>query len=163
MRTTSDIVSKEEFDEIVNQTMGLTENEELNKQAELIKETIAEKLSNWLENHFVSEMNGVEDISGMADMISWILVILTGIVLLVLAICIGRIIYRKYKAKGKLKEILGEQITKETTPMSLRDKAKSYKMQNALRLSVRYAYIALLYQMHEKNLLYLEDTDIFLY
>ena len=59
--------------------------------------------------------------------------------------------YKEQLKRGKT----GEQITKETTPMSLRDKAKSYKMQNALRLSVRYAYIALLYQMHEKNLLYL--------
>ncbi|MGM0369508.1 MAG: hypothetical protein ACQEP9_03755 [Bacillota bacterium] len=96
------------------------------------------------------------------------LVIIVGIIVIGIVI-IYSILYlvKSFKQDNQVEEILGEEITEETTPNSLRAKAEQLQQAGQLRRSIRYDFIALLYLMHQQSLLYLDQAktnqEIYLY
>jgi hypothetical protein len=87
------------------------------------------------------------------------LVIIVGVIVLGIVI-IYSILYlvKTFKQDNQVEEILGEEITEETTPDSLRAKAQQLQQADQLRRSIRYDFIALLYLMHQQSFLYLDQA-----
>ncbi len=87
------------------------------------------------------------------------LVIIVGVIVIAIVI-IYSILYlvKSFKQDNRVEEILGEEITEETTPDSLRAKAKQLQQAGQLRRSIRYDFIALLYLMHQQSFLYLDQA-----
>ena len=83
---------------------------------------------------------------------------LAGLVIVVILIFVIIKVIKLVERKPKLKEILGEVINEDTTPDSLMKKGHYYNEKGDLRQAVRYSFIAVLLLMHEKNMLYLDDT-----
>jgi hypothetical protein len=65
---------------------------------------------------------------------------------------------KTFDKKARVKEILGERIDGKVTPSSLRNKGLGFTKSGDFRQAIRYDFIAVLLLMHEKNLLYLDET-----
>lgn len=152
------IPSKNEFDSTVHNIFQSAEyrhfKNPLRDVIDNIKRTMKEWFSKWLQRTF-SNMSNVKEISETLStifMIIGILVIVAIIVIIILKINKG------FEKKRRVKEILGEKIDDKTTPLSLRQKASAFIQSGDLRKAIRYEFIALLLLMHEKNLVYLDET-----
>lgn len=66
---------------------------------------------------------------------------------------------KSYKRKKQIKEIMGVKIEENTTPYSLKNKANVHEERGEFRYAIRFNYIALLFLMHESNVLYLDETQ----
>lgn len=152
------IPSKDEFDSTVNSILQGAEYRHLKNPLrdfiDNIKRTIKEWFANWLQRTF-SNMSNVKEISetlSIIFMVIGILVVVAIIVIIILKFNKG------FERKKRVKEILGEKIDDKTTPLSLRQKASDFIQSGDLRKAIRYEFIALLLLMHEKNLVYLDET-----
>jgi hypothetical protein len=65
--------------------------------------------------------------------------------------------YKPGKKKSRKRTVLGEEIEEETTPSDLADAALAAAKAGDFRLGVRKLYIALLYEMSERNLIELDS------
>jgi hypothetical protein len=94
----------------------------------------------------------------ISNNISTIFIIIGILVIVALIVVIAVKISKTFQKSSKVREILGEKITEGTTPKSLREKALNFKLQGDYRQAIRYDYIALLLLMHERNIIYIEET-----
>lgn len=60
--------------------------------------------------------------------------------------------------RKKLKSILGETITEESTVQGFREKSKKYEHNKNYRLALRMQFIAILLHLHQQNILYQDDS-----
>lgn len=150
------IVNRKEFDEIVDKVFKNRKYWWKNKGLGQKTESWIEKFKEWLQSLFEGEVSsGKGEISRFFSMI---IVMIVGIALAIALFLLGRYIFRAIKGRSKLREILGEEITKETTPETFRSKAMQCEKEGEYRLGIRYYYIALLFQMHENRILYLRNA-----
>ncbi|EYE88944.1 hypothetical protein Q428_05175 [Fervidicella metallireducens AeB] len=157
--------TKGEFDNTIKEILSSLEYKHLNNVFREFIDNIKDFLFQW----FIKLLNKIDiklanpmEVSKKLSI--WFMII--GILIIAAIIILIAIKFNKVLNRNpKIKEILGERITNETTPESLRDKAVFFKNEGDLRKSVRYDFIALLLLMHEKNLVYLElnktNSEIF--
>jgi hypothetical protein len=121
---------------------------------EKIKDTIARWIESLLNSTF-STLQNASEISGNLSVI-----FITAALLIMAGIIITIIVKtsRAFEKRKKVKEILGEKLEEGTTPESLKARASSFESKGDYRQAVRYGFIALLLFMHNRNLLYLDDT-----
>lgn len=152
------IPSKNQFDDTVHNVLKRTEYTHLKNPLkdfmDKAKESLKETLLNWFKKNFLNMDNAaaISDSLSTIFMIIGILVIVTIIVVIIIKV------NKTFERKRRVKEILGESIDDRTTPSSLRKKASSFREAGDLRQAIRYDFIALLLLMHEKNLVYLDET-----
>lgn len=150
--------TKGEFDNVIKGILNSLEYKHLNNVLREFIDNIKDFLFQWfikiLQKIDIKLANPTE-ISKKLSV--WFMII--GILIIAAIIIIIIVKFNKVLGRNpKVKEILGERITKETTPENLREKAVFFKNEGDLRQSVRYDFIALLLLMHEKNLVYLESN-----
>ena len=155
--------SKTEFNDTVDRILQRPEYASLRRNVtnyiDRFKEWIQEALSKLLSDLFAN----VEIGSGISD----ILVVIALVVFTVLIVYIAVRIGRTFERRKRIKEILGEKIDENTTPASLKLKAADFAKLGDIREAIRYDFIGLLLLMHERNVVYLDETktneEIYMY
>lgn len=151
--------TKEKFDETIEEIINRLEYRHLSKKYIDVMERIKEKIVSWLEAWLDSIDISNRQITNAAPSISNGIIII-GSVLIILIVIILILYMRKIVKKDKkVRRILGEIIDERTTTEGLYEKARSYKDLKEYREALRYSFIALLFQMNENNLLYLDETQ----
>lgn len=150
-------VSKEVFDQTVNEVLAQNKYFYLNNQLGEMAETFLEKLKRWIDELLSSRISDEQTVEKLSDIACTVIEVLVIVCIALLLMLVIRSIYRSRKNR-KIDEILGEKITKETTPFTLLDKARRFETKEEYRMSIRYSYIGLLLLMHEKKLLYIEKS-----
>ena len=152
------IPSKNEFDDTVHNIFKSTEYTHLkNPLKDFInktKETLKEMLVKW----FKKNLSNMDDAAAVSDRLSTIFMIIGILTIVAIIVIIIVKVNKTFERKRRVKEILGERIDDRTTPNSLKQKALSFREAGDLRQAIRYDFIALLLLMHEKNLVYLDET-----
>lgn len=119
-----------------------------------IKDMLREGLGKILEKTF-SNLSNTPEIS---DRLSTIFMIIGLLIIIVIIVFIIIKINKAFDNKTRVKEILGERIDARVTPNSLRNKGQEFINKGDFRQAIRYDFIAVLLLMHEKNLLYFDET-----
>ncbi len=86
-----------------------------------------------------------------------ILAIIVLLVLILTVVFILLMVMRK-RRKKKVKTILGEKIDKNSTVLSFLDKSKSFEEEGQYRYAMRLHFIAVLFYLHQSNILYHDHT-----
>jgi len=150
--------SKPEFENAVNKILKQPEYKGLKlgllDYINMAKEYIYKTVLNLLK-HIISNMDTASSLAGTLStvfIIIGLLAIITIIILIVIRFS------KTFEKKSRIKEILGEKIDDRTTPKSLRLKAEAFAKADDYRQAIRFDFIALLLLMHERNLIYLDET-----
>ena len=151
-------LSKPDFEDSIHKILRQPEYKGLKlgiqDYIQMLKDYVANGLMNILKKIF-SNMGNMTAISGTLStvfIIIGLLVIATIIILIVIKFS------KTFEKKTRIKEILGEKIDDRTTPSSLRLKAETFASVEDYRQAIRFNFIALLLLMHEKTILYLDET-----
>ena len=155
--------SKTEFNDTVDKVLQRPEYASLRRNItnyiDRFKEWVQEALSKIFSDLFSNVAIG----SGISD----ILVIVALIVFTILIVYIAVRIGRTFERRKRIKEILGERIDENTTPASLKLKAAGLAQIGNIREAIRFDFIGLLLLMHERNVVYLDETktneEIYMY
>lgn len=152
------VPSKSEFDSTIQEILQRPQYRHLKSGSNDFIQRIREAIKQWLEKSFENIHLDAASIPSAPDGLSTIFMIVG--LLSILTIMIGIIVKvsKTFEKKSRVKEILGEKIDDQTTPKGLRRKASAFEKQGDFRQAIRYDFIALLFLMHEKGLLYLEET-----
>jgi hypothetical protein len=152
------IPSKNQFDDTVHSILKRTEYTHLRNPLkdfmDKAKESLKETLLKWFKKNFAN----MDNAAAISDRLSTIFMIIGILVIAAIIVVIIVKVNKTFERKRRVKEILGEKIDGRTTPSSLRQKASSFREAGDFRQSIRYDFIALLLLMHEKNLVYLDET-----
>lgn len=119
-----------------------------------IKEKIKEWFLGFIEKTFSNLSNAPAISEGLstAFMIIGLLFIVSIIIFIIVRVS------KTFDKKARVKEILGETIHEGVTPNSLRVRGADFLKNGNFREAIRYDFIAVLLLMHEKNILYLDET-----
>ncbi|WP_432666376.1 DUF4129 domain-containing protein [Wukongibacter baidiensis] len=149
---------KEKFDETIEEILQKLEYRHLRDYADLM-ERLKEKIVSWIETLLRSIHFDERGIVRSAPSISNGVIIIGCILIALIVVLIVLSIKRMVKKEKKVIKILGEIIDEKTTKESLKDRAKRLKDLGEYREALRYGFIALLLQMKNANLLYLDETQ----
>lgn len=146
--------SQKDFNDNVNKVLENPKysylKAETNSYIERIRKNIRDKLNEFFEDGF-SEFS-IDKGAVKAVIIALVLLIIAIIIFIVIRNIM------KFERRSTIKNIFGEEIDENTTPVTLKDKALKAAEAGDFREAIRYDYIALLFLMHEKDLIYLEET-----
>lgn len=129
-------------------TSGLTEF------IDKVKEYIAEKLAELFRKAF----SNMSPSASLTDKFAIIIMIIVILVIAAIVIFIIVKVNKKINKKARIKEILGEKIDEKDTPETLKEKALEFRKQGDYRQAIRFDFISLLFLMHTKNIIYLDQT-----
>ncbi len=146
--------SQRKFNEAVNEVLENPKYSFLKSETNSYIEFIREKIRNTIKR-FLEEKLSDTSINKGASLI--VIIVLLIVFAVIIAWIITRII-RGFERKKPIKNILGEYIDENTTPLSLKEKAVKAVQMGNFREAIRYDYIALLFLLHEKGFIYLEET-----
>lgn len=147
-----EIVPQSGFEDKIEEILSRKEYLHLSSFWEKLKEKIIEFLSEM----FDTSLDFDDAMMTVMDNKIWLYV---GLMFLILTLAIILIkVLGRFQRNPSVKEILGEKISNTTTPESLKEKAGKYKAKGDLTQAIRFNFIALLLLMHEKRVLYLEDS-----
>lgn len=151
------IPSKKEFDFIINKILSKSEYIHLKNSLRDFIDNFKKSIINWLERMIEKKIHNYKPIE-MPDKVSTFFIIVGIVVIFVLLLFIVIKIIKAFDKNNRISEILGEKIDDKTTPHTLRTKASNYESKEDYRNAIRYGFIALLLLMHEKNIVYLDET-----
>jgi hypothetical protein len=146
--------SKTEFNDTVDKVLQRPEYSGLRKNLT----NYIDRFKEWLQELLTDLLSGLFSNVTIGSGISDILVILALVVFTVLVIYIAVKIGKTFERRKRIKEILGERIDEKTTPATLKLKASGFAQAGDIRSAIRYDFIGLLLLMHERNVVYLDDT-----
>jgi hypothetical protein len=152
------IPTKSEFENTVDTILKSTEYRHLKNPLRDFIDKAKSTIKNWFLKWIEKTFSNVKNPGEISDTLSTIFMIIGILVILAIIVVIVLKINKGFERKRRVKEILGEKIDARTTPQSLRQKAADFIQAGDLRQAVRYDFIALLLLMHEKNLVYLDET-----
>lgn len=151
--------TKEKFDETIEEILSKIEYRHLSQQYTDIMEKFKEKIISWVESMLEMMNFGSEEITSTAPNISNGIIVIGSILIILIIILIILFMKKMVRKDKKVRKILGEIIDERTTTEGLYEKARKYKDLKEYREALRYSFIALLFQMNESNLLYLDETQ----
>jgi len=152
------IPSKNEFDNTVNKILqGFDYRHLKNGIGDLIRK-IKDEISKWIEKIISKTISGISSKGSISDNLANILIIIGILLFATIIILIIVKVSKTLEKKVKIKEILGEKIYGKTTPSSLKIVAQDYDAKGDYRQAIRYNFIAILLLMHEKSIVYLDET-----
>lgn len=152
------VVSKPQFENVIDGILKKAEYRHLKNALRDLIERAKEAIQNWLLNILKKTFSNVEGAGAISNRLSTIFMVIGILVVSAIIVIIILKVNRTFDKKRRVKEILGEKIDSKTTPQSLREKAKTLLSSKDYRQAVRYDFIALLLLMHEKNVVYLDET-----
>ncbi|WP_432403054.1 hypothetical protein [Wukongibacter sp. M2B1] len=150
--------SKEIFDETIEKILQKIEYRHLRDYADLM-ERLEKRIISWIEELLRSVNFDESEIVRTAPSISNGVIIIGCVLIALMTVLIMLYIKRMIKKEKKIIRILGEVIDNKTTKESLKERAKRLKGLGKYREALRYSFIALLFQMNNANLLYLDETQ----
>ncbi len=146
----------ENFEKVIKDIVNSPEYSHLRAERKGLFDSFYERLVRWM-GELINNAFGGEGYTQEAGR-----VISTLFIIFIVAAVIALLIFVLFKTKRKLgrrpKDILGEKIQGDTTPVSLRSRAEEALRNEDYREAVRLQYIALLLLLHEGKFLYLEDS-----
>lgn len=150
--------SAEEFQGTIDKILNSAEYSHLKGGLRDLFDGLKEKLQQWFMKLLSGTFSNLESANVMSEKLSMMFMI-TGI-LAIVAIIIAIVVKvsKTFERKRRVKEILGEKIDDSTTPITLLNKAEGFKEQGDYRQAIRFDFIGLLLLMHERTLLYLDET-----
>lgn len=149
--------TRESFDKTIEEILNKLQYQHLRQYTDIM-EGITEQINSWIKNWLRVDFQH-EEITSTASSISNGVVVIGSILIVLIVIFIILNIKKMVKKDKKVKRILGEIIDEKTTEEELKERARSYKKLGEYREALRYSFIALLFQMHGKNLLHLDETQ----
>ncbi len=151
------IPTKEKFDETIEGILKRLEYRHLGEYLDML-ERLQERVVSWLEG-WLGYMNlQHRGITKAVPSISNAVIIIGAAIIIIILILMILFMRKMVKKDKKIRTILGEIIDDNTTRESLKEKARSLKALGKYREALRYGFIALLFQMNEANLLYLDEA-----
>lgn len=90
--------------------------------------------------------------------VSVAVIILSAVALIALLLWAVTFFTGMFGRSPQLRGILGEAITAETTPETLKEKARMAEQAGDMRQAVRFGFIAVLLKMHRARLVFLDET-----
>lgn len=159
----TDTVSKEQFDQVIDDILqeskyqDLVNENSLRQQVRAWLEYAMDQLEEWIKSITRTRMDTPKTDVLSKEVPHVFLVIAAIIAAAIISIIIFNVV-KLFRRKGQIKEILGVEISEETTPNSLKDRASEFEEKEDYRSAVRYYYIALLLLMHDSKMIFLEET-----
>jgi hypothetical protein len=151
-------VSQPQFEDTVNNVLQRNEYRHLRNALRDLIEKAKEAIGKWILGVFEKTFQGLENAPAISDKLSTVFLIIGILVFVGLIVFILVKFDRAFDKRRRVQEILGEKIDSRTTPYTLKDKGARFAQEGDLRLGARYNFIGLLLLMHEKSLIYLDET-----
>jgi aromatic ring-opening dioxygenase LigB subunit len=149
---------KEQFDSTIAKILQRPEYARLKGVVTDFIESAKEAINQWIMNMLEKLDRSNSSIPAVSDKLSTLFILIGLFVIVVVIIFIIVKFSKTFEKNVKVKEILGEKIDDRTTPVSLRHKASAFEKDGDTRQAIRYGFIAILLFMHERRLLYLDET-----
>lgn len=150
--------TKEKFDETIKEILNRFEYLHLRQYGDFF-EKLREKTVLWLEDWLKAMNFGNREINNVIPTVSNGIIVIGTILIILMVILMILFVKKMVRKDKKVKRILGEVIDEKTTTEGLHEKARKYKGLREYREALRYSFIALLFEMNERNLLYLDETQ----
>lgn len=150
--------SNKEFDDTINNILKGPEYKHLKNSLLDFITKIKESISQWIGRLINNTIANIPSKDAVSDNLANILIIIGILMIFIILVLIILKVSKTIERKSRVKEILGEKISTKTTPKGLRDEASSFAEECDFRQAIRYDFIAILLLMHEKNILYLDET-----
>ncbi|MGH4119641.1 hypothetical protein [Clostridium sp.] len=119
---------------------------------------IKDGISKWIVSVLKKLFFNIPSPGAVSDNLSNIFLIIGFLLIFTIVVLIVVKVSKTFERKKRINEILGEKIDDKTTPNSLRILAMSFVAKEDFRQAIRYDFIAILLLMHEKNIVYLDET-----
>lgn len=152
------IVPQEQFNSTIDNILQRAEYRHLRNVFRDLIDRVKEAIADWVLNFLQKAFSNLKNASSVSNNVSTILMIIGILLILTIVIVIIMKFSRTFDKKRRVKEILGEKIESTTTPESLRTRGTDFVKEGDYRQGVRYEFIGLLLLMHERNLVYLDET-----
>lgn len=152
------IPSSLKFDNTINKILQGFEYKHLRSGVGDFIQKCKDIISQWIQKIFNKTISSINFKNSVSDNLANIFIIIALILIALIVILIIVKVSKSFERKERIKEILGEKINDKTTPSSLRSLAVSYEVKDDYRQAIRYYFIAILLLMHEKTIIYLDET-----
>jgi hypothetical protein len=152
------VPTEKDFDSTVKEILQRAEYKHLKNGFRDVIDKIKETISEWTWRLLEKTFSSLPSPSSISNKVSMVFVIIGILILLAIIVVVVVKLSKTLERRNRVKEILGEKIDERTTPNSLRSKASVFEKEGDYRLAIRFDFIALLLLMHEKNLVYLDET-----
>jgi len=152
------IPSNKEFENTINKILESPKYKHLNNDIIDYIQNIRQGISQWIEKIIGRTISNISSLNSVSDSIANILIIIGFLLMLTIVILVIIKVSKAFERKARIREILGESINDKTTPSSLRRAAANFGVKEDFRQAIRYEFIAVLLLMHEKNIIYLDET-----
>jgi len=150
--------TKEKFDKTIDEILNKLEYKHLREYRDVM-ERLTQKIASWIEEWIKSMNLHQREITEAVPSISNAVIIAGSIIIVLIVIFFILYMKKMVRKDKKAIKILGEVIDDRTTKEGLNEKARRCKEAGEYREAIRYSFIALLLQMNEKNLLYLDEAQ----
>ena len=154
----NDSLTRTEFDKAVDRVLSRPDYVHLKGGIQDFFESLKETIGRWLREALEKVFYSLPSSSSVPKNMATVFLIIGLVVFLAIVVLVAVKASRTFSGKPAVREILGEKIDAGTTTDSLREKASAYMKNGEYRMAVRYEYIALLLFMHEKNVIFLDET-----
>ncbi|OPJ62130.1 hypothetical protein [Clostridium oryzae] len=151
--------SSRQFEDTINSIINRVDYVNLRNGIADFIDNVKQAIIKFLIKIIKGVIKGAVNAPKIADNLSTIFIIIAIVTIAAVLIVIVVKISKTFERKGRITEILGEKIDERTTPVTLRKKAEEFLKAKDYRSAVRFEFIALLLLMHERNVVYLDETN----
>ncbi|MBU3074522.1 hypothetical protein [Clostridium estertheticum] len=152
------IPSNQEFDNTINKILQGSDYKHLRNGVGDFIQNSKDIISQWIQKIFRKTISSINLKNSVSDNLATVFIIIALILIALIVILIIVKLSKSFERKERIKEILGEKIHDKTTPSSLRSLAISFEVKDDYRQAIRYYFISILLLMHEKSIIYLDET-----
>lgn len=146
------------FDETVKEILNRPEYRHLRGGFLDFIQRIKDSINEWIIKILNKAFSGLSNAPAISGRLSTIFMIIGLLIIIAIIIFIIVKINKTFDKKASIREILGEKIDGGVTPKSLRSRGEEFIKKEDYRQGIRYEFIAILLLMHERNILYLDET-----
>lgn len=147
-----------EFENKIDIILNRTEYKHLKNGLTDYIDRLKEALSNWIVELLKKAKFNLSPSSSVPEKLSTIFIVIGILLFMAILIVVIVRVTRAFERKSRVTEILGEKIDEKTTPNSLRGKGAACLKEGDIRQAIRYDFISVLLLMHEKSIIYLDET-----
>lgn len=152
------IPTKPVFDETIKRILSRPGYKHLTGGLGDFLKKIKDMLTEWLGRILEKTFSNLSNAPAISDKLSTIFMIIGLLIIIVIIVFIIIRINKTFDKRTSVREILGEKIDGRVTSNSLRSRGADFIKRGDFRQAIRYDFIAVLLLMHEKNILYLNET-----
>lgn len=152
------IPTKPEFDEAVREVLKKPGYRHLTGGFLDFIKRMKDGIKEWLLGIIEKTFSNLENAPEISENLSVIFMIIGLLLIIAIIVFIIIRVSKTFDKRASIREILGEKIDDRATPLSLRERAQEFIQGRDFRQAIRYDFIAVLLLMHEKNILFLDET-----